>query len=235
MGIGYPTLFFLPDMGGVTMIMDYPVPTWFAWVAWFTIAALLGTFLSLLRRDRDAGVCVARAKDSVQDTYEEISRFLADDHVRLDGLLRRAVVDPVHIDRTAYAEFRAGQLKHISMEEKILLPAAKRANDGEPLPIAAKLRRDHAAIAALLVPTPTPAIVATLRTILNDHNAIEEDPGGLYGTCDEILAAEADEILVRLRAAPEVRVNQHADTLLVFGAARRALERAGYDLKLEAA
>lgn len=235
MGIGYPTLFFLPEMGGVTMVMDYPVPTWFAWVAWFTIAALLGTFLSLLRRGRDAGVCVVRAKDSVQDTYEEISRFLADDHVRLDGLLRRAVADPAHIDRAAYAEFRAGQLKHIAMEEKILLPAARRANDGEPLPIVAKLRRDHAAIVTLLMPPPTPTIVAALQTILNDHNASEEDPGGFYGTCDEILASEADEMLVCLRAAPEVRVNQHADTPLVFGAARRALERAGYDLQLEAA
>ena len=234
MGIGYPTPF-LPDMGGVTMIMDYPVPTGFAWAAWFTIAALFGAFLSLLRGGRNAGVCVARAKDGVQDTYEEISRFLADEHVRLDGLLRRAVADPVHIDRAAYAEFRAGQLKHIAMEERVLLPAAKRANDGKPLPTVAKLRRDHVAIAALLVPTPTPAIVATLRAILNDHNAIEEDLGGLYGTCDEILAAEADEILVQLHAAPEVRVNQHADTPSVFAAARRALERAGYDLQLEAA
>jgi hypothetical protein len=171
----------------------------------------------------------------VQDTHEEVYRFLADDHVRLDGLLRRAVADPVHIDRAAYAEFRAGQLKHISMEEKILLPAAKRASGGESLPIAAKLRRDHAAIAALLMPTPTPAIVAALRTILNDHNAIEEAPGGLYGTCDEILAAEADDTLVRLRAVPEVRVNRCADTPLVFGAVRRALELAGYDLQLEAA
>jgi hypothetical protein len=235
MGIGYPTLFFLPDMGGLTMIMDYSGPTWFAWVASFAIAALLGAFLSLLRRDRDAGVRVARAKDGAPDTYEEVSRFLADDHVRLDGLLRRALADPVHVDRAAYAEFRAGQLKHISMEEKILFPAAKRANDGEPLPIVAKLRRDHAAIAALLMLPPTPAIVAALQTILNGHNAIEEDPGGLYGTCDEILATEADEILACLRAAPGVRVNQHADAPLVFGAARRALARAGFDLQLEAA
>jgi hypothetical protein len=230
MGVGYPALFFFPDTGGVTMIMDYPVPTWLAWLAWFAMAALFGTFLSPLRHDRGAG-----AKASVRGTHKEVYRFLAADHARLDGLLRRAVADPVHIDRAAYDEFRARQLKHIAMEEKILLPATKRANDGEPLPIVAKLRRDHAAIAALLVPTPTPAIVATLRTILSDHNAIEEAAGGLYGACDEILAAEAHEILIRLRAAPDVRVNRHADTLSVLGAARRALERAGYDLKLEAA
>jgi hypothetical protein len=161
-----------------------------------------------------------------------IYRFLADDHVRLDGLLRRAVADPAHIDRAAYAEFRAGLLKHIGMEEKILLPAAQRARGGEPLPVAAKLRLDHGAIAALLVPTPTPAIVAALRRILTDHNPLEENPGGLYETCDEMLVAEADEILARLRAVPDVRVNPHVDSPLVFNATRRAVARAGYDLEL---
>jgi hypothetical protein len=41
------------------------------------------------------------------------------------------------------------------MEEKVLLPAAQKARGGEPLQIAAKLRLDHGALAALLVPTPT--------------------------------------------------------------------------------
>jgi hypothetical protein len=63
------------------------------------------------------------------------------------------------------------------MEEKILLPAAQRARGGEPLPAAARLRLDHGAPAALLVPTPTPAILATMRGILARHNALEEEPG----------------------------------------------------------
>ena len=86
-----------------------------------------------------------------------LCRFLADDHARLDALLQRAIASPGEIDRAAYAEFRAGLLKHISMEEKILLPAAQRTRGGEPLPFAAKLRLDHGALATLLVPTPTPA------------------------------------------------------------------------------
>jgi len=57
--------------------------------------------------------------------------------------------------RAAYAEFRAGLLKHIALEEKILLPAAQRLNGANPLPIAAKPRLNHGALAALLVPTPT--------------------------------------------------------------------------------
>jgi hypothetical protein len=50
--------------------------------------------------------------------------LLAEDHARLDGLLQRSVTEAGTIDHAAYAEFRAGLLKHISMEEKILLPAA---------------------------------------------------------------------------------------------------------------
>jgi hypothetical protein len=160
-------------------------------------------------------------------------RFLADDHVRLDRLLQRATATPDALDPTAYAEFRAGLLKHIGMEEKILLPAAQAARGGEPLPIAAKLRLDHGAIAALLVPSPTPKIVAALRAILAAHNPIEEDPGGLYDVCERLAGDQVDALLARLRAAPEVPVSPHNDGPRVMPAICRALERAGYDFELE--
>lgn len=77
-----------------------------------------------------------------------VYRFLADDHARLDVLLQRAFADPDQIDLHAYSEFRSGLLKHIAIEEKVLLPAAQQAQDGEPLAIAAKLRIQHQAGAA---------------------------------------------------------------------------------------
>jgi hypothetical protein len=160
----------------------------------------------------------------------DIYRFLADDHARLDALLQRAAADPTAIDLSAYAEFRAGLLKHIGMEEKILLPAAQRRRGGEPLAIAAKLRLDHGALAALLVPTPTPAIVAAIRTILEAHNPLEEGPGGLYEQCENLAGTEAEQILARLRSAPEVKVAPHIDAPKVIEATRRALANAGYDL-----
>src|SRR5215216_895511 len=95
-----------------------------------------------------------------------LTNVLAGDHIRLDGLLQRAMTAGGAVDRAAYAAFRAGLLTHISLEEKILLPAAQRARGGAPLAMAAKLRLDHGALAALLVPTPTPAIIAALRAIL---------------------------------------------------------------------
>lgn len=158
-------------------------------------------------------------------------RFLADDHARLDALLQRTIASPGELNRAAYAEFRAGLLKHISIEEKILLPAAQRTRDGEPLPFAAKLRLDHSALATLLVQTPTPAIISTLRTILTAHNATEESPEGVYETCEHLVKTEADTLLAQLRAAPEVPVAQHADGPRVIDAMRRALARAGYDIR----
>jgi hypothetical protein len=119
------------------------------------------------------------------------------------------------------------------MEEKILLPAAKRLRGGEPLPIASKLRLDHGAIATLLILTPTAAIVARIRSILQDHNIIEEGPGGLYETCDELAGSEVAQLLVALQAAPEVTVLPHSDTPTVMTGVRRALERAGYDVSAD--
>ena len=163
-----------------------------------------------------------------------IYRVLADDHARLDGFLQRAMTEAGAIDRAAYAEFRAGLLKHIGMEEKILLPAAPRLRGGEPLALAAKVRLDHGALAALLVPTPTPAIVAALRTILRAHNPLEEGPGGLYECCERLAGAEAEALLARLQAAPEVPPAPHADGPEVTDVVRRALVRAGYDAALMA-
>jgi hypothetical protein len=117
------------------------------------------------------------------------------------------------------------------MEEKILLPAAQRLRGGEPLPIASKLRLDHGALAALLMPRPTTPILAMICGILKNHNMLEEGPGGLYGTCETLAAAEIDSLLARLRAAPEVTVMPHADGPIVMNAVQRAVERAGYTFR----
>jgi hypothetical protein len=157
--------------------------------------------------------------------------FLAGDHARLDALLQRAFADSNQIDLEAYGEFRAGLLRHIAMEEKILLPAAQKAHGGEPLEIAAKLRLDHGALAALLVPTPTTAIAASLRVILAAHNPLEEGPDGLYETCEALLANESEDIVARLQSAPEVKLAPFNDGPQVMESARRALARAGHELK----
>lgn len=162
-----------------------------------------------------------------------IERFLTEDHERLDALLRAAAEAPGGADPEQYGKFRAGLLRHIAMEEKILLPAAAQARGGEPLPIAERLRLDHGALASLLVPSPSAAIVDAIRSILARHNRIEEGPDGLYATCDRLLGARAAPVVEQLRAAPDVPVSPHNDGPKVMGAVRRALERAGYHAEAE--
>jgi hypothetical protein len=160
-----------------------------------------------------------------------VTDFLTADHRRLEQLLQPAVAHADHVDQGVYAQFRAGLLRHIGMEEKILLPTAQRLRGGEPLLIAAKLRLDHGALATLLMPTPTAAIIARIRGILKEHNMLEEGPGGLYETCDELAGAEAAQLLAKLQAAPEVAVLPHSDTHTVMSTVHRALERAGYTFR----
>jgi len=161
-----------------------------------------------------------------------IHNYLAGDHERLDMLLERAMSDPENLDMAAYAEFRAGLLKHIGIEEKVLFPAARKHRGGEALPLAAKLRLDHGALTALLVPSPTVPIVAAIRAILRAHNPIEESAGGVYEQCEELTGSEIDRILFEMRNFPDVKVLPHVDSHFVMEAARRALARAGYELKV---
>lgn len=157
-----------------------------------------------------------------------ITDFLVKDHGRLEGLLQSAMAQVGAVDQNTYDQFRAGLLRHIGMEEKILLPAAQRLRGGAPLSIAAKLRLDHGAIASLLMPPPAASVIATIRAVLKVHNTIEEGPGGLYETCDELAVSESTELLAKLQAAPELAVLPCSDSPVVMPAVQRALERAGY-------
>ncbi len=139
-----------------------------------------------------------------------IRELLEKDHARLDALPRRAT-EADAFDVEAYEAFRAELLRHIALEEKILLPEARRLRRGEPFPVEKRLHADHAALAALVVPTPTREIVGTIREVLDEHNPLEEGPAGVYAACEKVLGAELEAVMARLRAAPEVRVAAHFD------------------------
>jgi hypothetical protein len=130
-----------------------------------------------------------------------IAAYMKADHDRLDALRSQG----------AWWEFRGGLLRHIGLEEKILLPEARRRRGGTPLPEALRLREDHAAIATLLIPTPSPETSAAIERILEPHNQLEEGAGGVYETCDALCGAEAMAIAERLRRAPEVPQSAYFD------------------------
>jgi hypothetical protein len=139
-----------------------------------------------------------------------IATYLTEDHRRLEKLLSDALRGG-GIDAAPFEEFRAGLLRHIGLEEKILLPAARRARGGEQLPVARELRIQHGAIASLLVPTPTPELIAELQGLLAQHNELEEGPDALYETCERLVGQDADSLVAEMRAAKAPPLAKHYD------------------------
>lgn len=136
---------------------------------------------------------------------------MADDHARLDRLLVASERADGSIDEGTYAQFRAGLLRHIGMEEKVLLPYARSKRAGEPLEIATQLRRDHGEIARALVGSPTSSLVGRLRELLGRHNPLEEGATGLYALCDALAGDDAAALVARLREQPEVPLAPYYD------------------------
>jgi hemerythrin superfamily protein len=138
-----------------------------------------------------------------------LHELLTHDHEHLDALLASMIGTGEAIDPRAYAEFRRGLLRHIGIEEKIIFPVVRRA--GVDLPLIEQLHRDHALLAALLVPPPTPFEIEAIRAILAAHNPLEEDAGGLYGRIEALAGEELTDLLGRVTAFPEPRLAPHSD------------------------
>lgn len=160
---------------------------------------------------------------------ETIHRFLSADHDRLDSFLIKAREGrDAELDMDSYEEFRRGLLKHVGMEEIILLPAVKRFS-GRPAVFAARVRREHAALTALLVPTPTPRVLEAIVAVLGPHNVMEEGEPGLYRQCEQAMTSDQrEEVLSQLVHARDIPPAAHADGPRVMTVIRRALDEAGY-------
>lgn len=155
--------------------------------------------------------------------------FFTEDHRRLEAILDAAFAQAGRIDQVKYNAFRAGLLRHIGMEEKILFVAAQEVNGGTPLPVQAKLRLDHGALTALMVIPPSEALTRVIRHVLDLHDAIEEQPGGMYEACELLANHRTDALLERLAHVPETPVHPPNPSPKAIGAARRAMARAGFD------
>lgn len=164
------------------------------------------------RRSRERAQRLRRvASMPPQPGVGPIEAFMIEDHVDIDRLLARADEDPSTIDEPTYDAFRRRLLKHIAMEERVLIPYARDKRGGEPLEIAARLREDHGMIAKLLVRSPTPALLAALRALIARHNPLEEGEEGLYAQCDRLAGDEVSVVVERLRAQKEVPAAKYYD------------------------
>jgi hypothetical protein len=156
-------------------------------------------------------------------------QFFTNDHHRIGGLLDKATVKPGEVNLEYYHRFRTGLLRHIKMEEKILFPAAREANEEVTLKLLPRYRSEHGALTALMVPPPDASLITVIRHVLEKHDMAEEEPGGLYDICGALTEGRTHELLERLAATPEVPVHPTNAASYALDAARRALERAGYD------
>jgi hypothetical protein len=157
---------------------------------------------------------------------QRVTAYLIADHARLHALLERACT-PGDFDHEAFASFRAGLLRHIGIEEKLLFPAVRSAQGGEHLAAARALRVDHAALASLLVPTPDLALAREIASLLAQHDALEEGEEGVYEQCERILGDARSSVLAEQAAASgEVPVARHFDGPNVHRTAAAALAAA---------
>ncbi len=162
-----------------------------------------------------------------------VETWLEEDHRRLEGLLDRAVADIANVDMDLYTEFRKGLLRHISMEERILIPAirALRASLGQDphFEQERQIRLDHGAIGTLLVLPPTPFAIASLRGILTAHNPLEEGDSGLYAEVRSLSAEAVSTLMDELMAIPMPPLSPYMNSADAYEPARRAMTRAGHD------
>ncbi len=142
---------------------------------------------------------------------QQVTDYLRVDHERLHALLAQAAAGP-ELDAGAFEQFRAGLLRHIAIEEKLLLTAARRARGGEPIERARALRIEHGALASLLVPTPDLALCTEIAALVNTHDAVEEGPSGVYAECEALIGeALSQTLLASAREFAQVPVAQHFD------------------------
>ncbi|MFZ1978391.1 MAG: hypothetical protein WAV76_10600 [Bacteroidota bacterium] len=120
-------------------------------------------------------------------------------------------------------------LKHIGLEEKILIPALHNSQESIAYPLAAPLRLEHGAIASLLVLPPSAIVKNVLLGILQHHNKREETEKGLYTDCDCLLPDAVETMMEKVYHYPDVPVMPYNDSQHALDAARRAVSRAGYD------
>lgn len=118
-----------------------------------------------------------------------VTRLLAAEHAESQAKLRACVGPDGTVDLKRFDEFRHALLRHIAIEEKVLMPALTKALGKPPL-FQNGLRKDHAGVAALCVPTPTREWVEDLRELLEHHQRVEEATGGFYALVDHHLGGD---------------------------------------------
>ena len=122
----------------------------------------------------------------------KVSDLLRAQHEELRAELSACFIS-AGVDAERFDTFRHHLLWHVSVEERVVMPALVAASRAPPL-WRNGLKKDHAGIAALCVPRPELEWLENLRDLLDAHYRVEE--GGLLSTCDEVFTAAVDARVV---------------------------------------
>lgn len=190
-------------------------------------AADLERLARLLAAEPERCPATAHVLDALSRTHAvrepgPIESALAEDHRRIDALLARAI-DAEPFDGESFGAFRSELLRHIAVEERIVMAEARRLDRSLAEPALA-LRIEHGAMAILLVPTPDRALALELRGLITTHMAQEEGPSGVHARCERALRDCASDVAARMRAHPPVRTAAYLDVPGRPRTARAALE-----------
>ena len=139
-------------------------------------------------------------------------------------MLDKATENPAEIQMEYYHGFRTGLLKHIKMEENSF-PFAQKANGGVPIPLAAKLRLDHGALTALMVVPPDTDTIKVVRYVLEKHDQLEEEPGGMYDICESLTEGETQSLLEQLEKVTEVPVRHDNKAKLCINLCKKCFKK----------
>jgi hypothetical protein len=127
-------------------------------------------------------------------------RAMESDHRRIEESLSRALKGPT-LDEGCYREFREVLLRHIGIEERVLLCGLKAARID--FAQAKAIHREHAAMGALLAAVPDTSLARELERLLVGHIDLEESPEGLFALCRSGLSAQV--LVVEAHAYPAVK------------------------------
>ena len=154
--------------------------------------------------------------DEIRD--DSVAGYLQTDHRRLDGLIEAcratAVAGDIGAAAGLFAEFRAGLLRHIKIEEEMVFPEFEAATDLDPRSgPTGVMRFEHLEITRLLdlirdlfagiEPSVTEfdRLRDRLMSLLREHNGKEERI--LYPMTDRMVPADRLRRLVeRMRSTP---------------------------------
>ncbi|MCZ7557363.1 MAG: hemerythrin domain-containing protein [Bacteroidia bacterium] len=156
------------------------------------------------------------------------SNILAAQHRRIEQLFLDASADPGSVNVPIYDEFRKTLLRHIAIEENIVLPLLRKHLRGG-FPMELQLRMEHDALAALCVLPPTIEVLFSLHALLIRHDRLEEAHGTLYDLFDDCVRRETDNIPEQIATFRETATPRYINNPLAIEYARRAIARAGYD------